>query len=49
MEAIGDEIYLLGLSELAKREREVRTFEECIRVAQRTSQEKGIEEESMDS
>jgi hypothetical protein len=44
MEAIGDEIYDLGLAELAKRQKEGRKFEECVEVAQRSTQEKGIRE-----
>ena len=44
MEGIGDEIYELGIAELAKREREVRAFEESIRVAQKAAQDKGIAE-----
>ena len=46
MEGIGDEIYELGIAELAKREREVRAFEESIRVAQKAAQDKGIAEVS---
>ena len=44
MEGIGDEIYELGIAELAKREREVGAFEESIRVAQKAAQGKGIAE-----
>ena len=44
MEGIGDKIYELGIAELAKREREVRAFEESIRVAQKAAQDKGIAE-----
>ena len=44
MEGIGDEIYELGIAELAKRESEVRAFEESIKVAQKSAQDKGIAE-----
>ena len=44
MEGIGDEIYELGIAELAKRESEVRAFEESIKVAQKAAQDKGIAE-----
>ena len=44
MEEIGDEIYELGIAELARREREVRAFEESVRAAQKAAQDKGIAE-----
>ena len=44
MTAIGNEIYELGLRELKVREQEVKIFEECVRKAQKHSQEKGVKE-----
>ena len=44
MEGIGDEIYELGIAELARREKEVRAFEESVRAAQKAAQDKGIAE-----
>ena len=44
MEGIGDEIYDLGIAELAKREGEVRAFDRSVKVAQKAAQDKGIAE-----
>ena len=44
MEGIGDEIYDLGIAELAKRQGEVRAFDRSVMVAQKAAQDKGIAE-----
>ena len=42
MTQIGDEIYSLGLKELTHRENEVKVFEDCVKGAQKCSQNKGV-------